>query len=369
MRLNYNIFLFLFSMYPFVIIAEEYGTPQVANQPIFGDEPLAAQKKMTMPRHWLVKSALENAPDYIKGIINYLKMYDAGTVIPSLHRLILVGPPGSGKTTLALAIGRLFAKDMRFVPVCNIIGHYRNLTAERLTNFFKEATADSAKKVIIIDELDKIFENYNNDKSDDSMTASAFWLALDEIEKMHPHIFFIGIMNDASKLPPQIKSRFHGKIITIDAPNKQQRLEAFKNILRSDQTIMLENNLDDTFILSLLSKLKNCSMRDVQLLIDTAKVVKLSDLDLLQSSQRILQLEKRHFTHALTIILRENKFWEENFFFKNYDKIQKISTIVFFALNSYHLTRLLFTGLQLTYHYSKLCFSKNWMSNVKNNQT
>lgn len=316
---------------------------------------------ITMP-DWLVKSTLSNAPDYIQGLINYFKMYDNGVVIPSLHRLILVGPPGSGKTTLAMTIGRLFSERMQFIPVSSIMGYYRNQTATQLKDYLQKAMSDGEKKVIIIDELDKIFEHYGYEKSDDGMNASTFWLALDEIEKSHPEIFIIGTMNDASKLPPQIKSRFHGKIVTINSPSKEQCLEAFKNIVKFDRLITVEENVTDSFIYSLLARIKNCSLRDIQLLIDTAKVVKLIEPNTYRSTWS-MKLGKSHLKKALDIILRENKDWQESFFSRNYSTMRKASMVVSLALSSCALYQIIYERLKLIYSWTpsilKVCVASN----------
>ena len=184
-------------------------------------------KPLVLPAEWILESSIENAPELLKGIFLYLQSRShcigesqQRITIPSYHRFILVGPPGSGKTTLAYAIAYMLNCSVTFVAATSFFGRFRNETANNIQNFLRKETSDGLKRVIIIDELHKLFEHHNSDHSDDSQSAAAFWLTLDYIEKHKPNIIVIGTANNVDKLPPEIKSRFSGKIITMPAPDK-----------------------------------------------------------------------------------------------------------------------------------------------------
>ena len=150
-----------------------------------------------MPDKWILESAIENAPELLKGISLYLQsqshcieVSQNFTSIPSFHRFILVGPPGSGKTTMAYAIAYMLRYPTVFIPATRLLGQYRNQTAINIQKFLKDYAADGLKKVIIIDELHKLFEHHDSEQTDHSQTAAAFWLALDDIEKHNPESYF-----------------------------------------------------------------------------------------------------------------------------------------------------------------------------------
>jgi len=178
------------------------------------------QGQFIMPDKWVVQSAMHNAPYLLKGIFLYLQSRSFRNnnnfsknrfVVSSYHRFILVGPPGSGKTTLAYAIADMLGWKTIFIPASMLLGRYRNETSINIHNFFSQCFSDDKPKVIIIDELHKLFEHYENDHSDDSQTATAFWQALDIIERDNLHAVIIGTANSVKKLPPELKKSFCGK--------------------------------------------------------------------------------------------------------------------------------------------------------------
>ncbi|MCL5875204.1 MAG: ATP-binding protein [Candidatus Dependentiae bacterium] len=310
-----------------------------------------------IPPEWLAQQCIDNAPHLLKGILYYLKFCDKNTPVPSYHRLILVGPPGTGKTTLANVIAYFLRAEGYYVPATSFLGHFRNQTAENINKFLKSDIfiKDTAKrKVIIIDELHKLFEHYQSDMSDASETAAAFWLILDYLEKNYPNIIIIAAMNDASNLPPEIKSRFHGKIITMPLPDKKQKIETFKNITSHDKTVQLAHDVDDHYIADLISQCENFSLRDVQLLIDTAKMFRYADCvdkEIKPSLMRdIITLHKVDFQQAVNKLQGETKEHEESFFEKHYSTMKKMGAATSLALNVYTLSRIFGGGILSSIH-------------------
>src|SRR4030095_3805792 len=236
------------------------------------------QPSTRMPQ-WLLESSMDNAPALLKGIFTYLQSYkynrnacQSVTIVPSFHRFILVGPPGTGKTTLAYAIAHMLNYPVVFIPATSLLGHFRNETSNNIEKFLQEQTVDGLPKVIIIDELHKLFEHHANDRADDSQSAAAFWLAIDKIEKHNPNVIIIGTANSVDKLPPEIKSRFSGKIIRMPLLDKTQKIQTFINRITQDQSIILDDSITDVFIAKMLQQIQNCSLRDIQLIIDSAKM-------------------------------------------------------------------------------------------------
>lgn len=244
---------------------------------------------------WLFESALEHAPALIKGICYYLKHYAHTQRVPSYHRLILVGKPGTGKTTLARAIAWHLGYPIHFVNASRLFGKYRNETAVKMRAMFNQFIDVKQPAIILIDELHKLFELHGNEHSDDSVNAASFWLALDEIEQVAPHLIVIGTANSVDSLPPEIKSRFQGKVVTIPLPSKKQRIDAFLQMLKHDKSVRVGKTVNRAYISSLLDTLQDQALRDIQLLIDTATMCKYAE----HPTDMPLVLERKHFELAL----------------------------------------------------------------------
>lgn len=291
------------------------------------------------PARWILESSMENAPKLVKGIFAYLQLRSRCSTagqqtisIPSFHRFILVGPPGSGKTTLAYAIAEILGYSYTFIPATNLLGKFRNDTAVNLQNILNKYIGDGSKRVIIIDELHKLFEHHKSEQTDHSQTAAAFWLMLDHIEKFFPNIIIIGTANNVDKLPPEIKSRFTGKIINIQAPTKEQKIQIFKNSIAHDQSIELDLSVSDAFIAKMLQQTQQDSLRDIRSFIDSAKMFYYAEQT---SFNRTLPmaLTKEHFQQALNQLQIESLALKESFSDQLCKKLQPWGVVFAIAAN------------------------------------
>lgn len=318
----------------------ESEEPPLRKELIISNDPQPTSIAPHTMAPWLVGSSIKNAPPLFQGICTYLKSRTPKTTIPSFHRFILVGPPGTGKTTLAQALGFfLDYDDVVLVPATTFLGKYRNETAVKMRDYLEQFYIDSSKKIIIIiDELHKLFENHKDGKTDDAQNAAAFWLVLDTLAKRNPNVVVIGTANNIKKLPPEIKSRFHGKMITMPLPDKKQTLQAFKDILRHDHSIELDRSINDAFLGSLVKRLQDSSLRDVQLVIDTAKIFYYADHTSETTSQ--IKLNRAHFEQAVEQLNKETKDVKETLLDRFYPSLKKYSLVVSLTLNMCMLSQL-----------------------------
>ncbi len=334
-----------FNLTPLYIPDPEYfqqnskGQQNTAKENIAQENQKADKAPLPRPARWLLESSMENAPKLIKGIFGYLQLRSRypSTIqhtinTPSFHRFILVGPPGSGKTTLAYAIAEMLEYSYTFIPATNFLGKFRNDTAVNLQNILNKCIGDGSKRVIIIDELHKLFEHHKSEQTDHSQTAASFWLLLDHIEKFFPNIIIIGTANNVDKLPPEIKSRFVGKIINIQASSKDQKIQIFKNSILHDQSIVLDSSITDVFIAKTIQQIEHLSFRDIRSLIDSAKMFYYAEKT---TSKVILPivLTKTHFQQALTQLQTEAKVLEENFADKLCKQLQPWGVVFAIAAN------------------------------------
>jgi SpoVK/Ycf46/Vps4 family AAA+-type ATPase len=308
-----------FNLTPLHIPNSEYFQQKAPEESIVQENQKMDKSPLLKPARWILESSIENAPKLVKGIFSYLQLRSRSPIIaqhaintPSFHRFILVGPPGSGKTTLAYAIAEMLGYSYTFIPATELLGKFRNETSINLQKTLKQCISDGSKRVIIIDELHKLFEHHKSEQADHSQTAATFWLMLDHIEKFFPNIIVIGTANNVDKLPPEIKSRFSGKVISIPAPDKDQKIKIFKNSIIHDQSIALDPAITDAFIAKTIEQIQRLSLRDIQSFIDSAKMFYYAE-QTTHSSMLPIALTRTHFQQALDQLQAESQVLKESF--------------------------------------------------------
>lgn len=326
-----------FNLTPLYIPDPEYFQKNTAKESIIKENQTINKTPLPRPARWIVESAMENAPELVKGIFTYLQSrYPISSQpiinIPSFHRFILVGPPGSGKTTLAYAIAEMLGYTYTFIPSADLLGKFRNETAINLQKIIRKCISDGGKRVIIIDELHKLFEHHKIEQTDHSQTAASFWLILDHIEKYLPDIIIIGTANNVDKLPPEIKSRFAGKIINIQAPDKNQKIQVFKNSVIHDQSIILDQSITDAFIAKIIQQMEQQSLRDIRTFIDSAKIFYYAEQTTFNPVLPIV-LTRAHFQQALNQLRAESQTLKEGFSDQLCKKLQPWGVVFAIAAN------------------------------------
>ena len=179
----------------------------------------------------LQKNVLASCPERIHQIIAMWDKSREGKV-PKNEKLdeyyttvpknwLFLGPPGTGKTTIAKAIAKACGISSEFYVASDIPDQYQNSGTKNLEVIFKRAAARKEPCVIVIDELEAFFKNHENPRGTEANTLTQFWTLLDKYRE--EPILVIATLNDLSKAPQQLRSRFGGYIIEFSLPDQALR--------------------------------------------------------------------------------------------------------------------------------------------------
>lgn len=213
------------------------------------------QKKSYLARGKTWQEMMEvyqDAPEDMRDIVDHLEK----PCDPEWRAAFVVGPPGTGKTTATLAVPHLAQWYWKFLSGPALAGQYRNEAKERLASELQGVMAQRRKTVLIIDELNRLLENFDSESHDTDTTGSFLWTFLDE-QRRNANFFFIGIMNRDDKIPDQVKHRLGGSTIFFPAitdPNKLR--EIFRKVVARNPAIAFDEECNDEFIDRCFSSLK-----------------------------------------------------------------------------------------------------------------
>lgn len=168
---------------------------------------------------------LEDVKSQIEQILNFVKVKKSKGNMPMLH-MVFEGNPGTGKTTIARIIGKIFAENKilsdenKFVEVDRekLVGKYVGWTASKT----KEAVEEAKGGVLFVDEAYSLV----NDDSHRDFGYEAIDTLIKEMEDNRDNlcVIFAGYTNEMEKLlksNPGFESRIQFKIKFPDYTSKE----------------------------------------------------------------------------------------------------------------------------------------------------
>jgi len=195
-----------------------------------------------------VGEQLKKIREIVELPIKYPKLFNKMGISPP-RGILLVGPPGSGKTLLAKAVAHEANANFQVINGPEIMHKFYGESEARLRDIFEIATRNQPS-IIFLDELDAIAPKRDKVSGDVEKRIVAQLLSLMDGLKDRGNIVVIGATNLPSALDPALRrpGRFDREV-SLDAPDRNGRLQILEIHSRGmplDEDLDLERLADLT---------------------------------------------------------------------------------------------------------------------------
>jgi SpoVK/Ycf46/Vps4 family AAA+-type ATPase len=143
------------------------------------------------------------------------------------HRILLIGPPGNGKTSLAEAIAEALLLPLVIVRYEEVIGSYLGETAARLAAVF--SFARTRRCVLFFDEFDAVAKERGDEHETGEIKRVVSSLLL-QVDALPSHAVVVGASNHPELLDRAVYRRFELRL-ELPAPGKAARMAWFERFL------------------------------------------------------------------------------------------------------------------------------------------
>ena len=134
------------------------------------------------------------------------------------HRVLLVGPPGNGKTTLAEAMAYALSVPLLLVRYEAVIGSYLGETAQRISHLFEHA--GSRRCVLFFDEFDSVGKERGDLHETGEIKRVVSSLLL-QIDSLPSYVVAVAATNHPELLDRAVWRRFQVRL-ELPAPSTEQ---------------------------------------------------------------------------------------------------------------------------------------------------
>lgn len=174
-----------------------------------------------IPRRRL--SDLELAPLIHRSVSEVIEEHRRGELLRSYgiearNRVLLEGPPGNGKTSLAEAMAAELMLPFYVIRYEGIVSSFLGETAARLDHAFEFAR--TRRCVLFFDELDTIAKERSDEHETGEIKRVVSTLLM-QIDRLPAHVILVGATNHGELLDRAAWRRFQVRL-SLDAPSRSQ---------------------------------------------------------------------------------------------------------------------------------------------------
>ena len=160
-----------------------------------------------------------------RDFLNRHRIYEVG-------KLLFVGPPGTGKTSLALAMSHSMHMPVLEVRLSMITSQYLGETSKNIDKIF-ELAKKLSPSILFIDEFDFVAKSrVTDDHGAMKRAVNALLKNIDRISLVKNGVLLIGATNHPQLLDEAAWRRFD-EVVEFSMPNEEMRREIIKSVTSS----------------------------------------------------------------------------------------------------------------------------------------
>ena len=157
--------------------------------------------------------------------------YLAQIGLREIGKLLFVGPPGTGKTTISRALAHELGQPFVEVKLSMITSQYLGETAKNVEKTFEVAKRLSPC-ILFIDEFDSVAKTRRSDEHAALKRAvNTLLKSIDDISLIRDEVLLIGATNHPDQLDAAAWRRFD-EIVNFPKPDRQMRVDILRVITR-----------------------------------------------------------------------------------------------------------------------------------------